>query len=306
MTPDTLRRIVAHLAGLGGAPVDLIGAEPTTNPALSELVATVAEAGFAPRLFTNGTLVTVPLARALAAAGLREATVSLDGFRDATHDGLRGMTGAQERTLRGMRALAGEGIEVTTFTVVRRENFREMADLAGLARAHAARRSAFHWISAVPAALCDATEVSDQYRADGRALLEEGETSEFAREVGRALRAAPGPSLALVSAWGEDTLTRGRFPLATCRYTNVALSVGSDGGAYPCSHFARARLGSLVEGPWQAVWQGPQRARFREGLARGLPAVCAYCCHHVHNLSLAEMAGVALRLAAVRFRSAAV
>jgi len=298
MAPEAFRHILRNLGGLRGRPLDLIGAEPAVNPALPELVAAASQAGLLPRLFTNGTLVDAALARALVRAGLRQVTLSLDGSQASTHDALRGVAGAQSRTLTAIRALAeqGGGLEISTFTVVSRHNFRELADIALLARSHGAQRSAFHWISEVPAAVCHAPGASAQYAARGpSALLEAGELDEFRAAVGRASRAAPAASLALLSRWEPDTLVSGRFPVKSCRYTGITLSVASDGRVYPCSHFAETRWGSLLDSRWQDVWRSREREAFRARLRAELWPVCSYCCHHVHNLTLPQLARVAVR-----------
>ncbi len=299
--PDRFRRMLDNLDGLQGSELDLIGAEPTLHPALPELTAAAAEAGFRPRLFTNGTRVDALLAERLVSAGLAQVTVSLDAASPESHDRLRGVAGAHALALAAVEhfAAAGRarGLEVATFTVVSRENFRELPGIAPLARKHGARRSAFHFVSQVPETACHAVGASAQYAvARSALLLEEADLAAFRASVARASLESASPSLALLRALGRATLREGRFPLRACRFVRVSLNVASDGRVYPCSHFSNLRWGSLVESHWRDLWREAERRAFLRHLDRELFETCAFCCHHVHNLTLAQLARVALRL----------
>jgi radical SAM protein with 4Fe4S-binding SPASM domain len=299
--PDLFRRILRNLDGLQGSELDLIGAEPTLHPALPELTAATAEAGFRPRLFTNGTRVDAALAERLVSAGLTQVTVSLDGASPASHDRLRGVAGAHTLALAAVEhfAAAGRarGLEVSTFTVVSRENFRELPEIAPLARKRGASRSAFHFVSQVPETACHAAGASAQYAARQLALLlGTEELALFRASVTRALEESASPSLALLRVLGRKTLIEGRFPLQACRFVRLGLNVASDGRIYPCSHFSNLRWGSLAESHWRDLWGETERQAFLHRLDRGLFEACAYCCHHVHNLTLLQLARVALHL----------
>jgi radical SAM protein with 4Fe4S-binding SPASM domain len=299
--PELFRQILANLDGLQGRELDLIGAEPTLHPALPELVAATATAGFRPRLFSNGTRIDPSLAERLVAAGLRQVTISLDGASAATHDRLRGVPGAHALSLSAIEHFAkagrARGLEISSFTVVSRENFRELPEIAPLARARGAGRSAFHFVSQVPETACHAAGASAQYAAAQTGLLlGEEDVAELRASVARAFEVSGSPSLALLRVLGRETLTEGRFPLTACRFVRIGLNVATDGQVYPCSHFSHVRFGSLAERHWRDLWQEAERQAFVRRLDRGLFDACAYCCHHVHNLTLPQLARVALRI----------
>ncbi len=300
--PGRFRRMLRNLDGLQGCALELIGAEPTLHPALPELVAAAAAAGFRPRLFTNGTRVDAALAERLVGAGLVEVTVSLDAASPAVHDRLRGVPGAHARALAAVGHLVsaglGRGLEVSTFTVVSRENYRELPEIAPLARQHGACRSAFHFVSQVPEAARHAAAGASAQYSEVRAglLLGPEDLASFHASVARARQGEDSPSLAFLLGLGHETLCDGRFPVRTCRFVRVSLNLGSDGRAYPCSHFSERRWGSLAESPWRDLWQESERQAFLRRLGRGLLEPCAYCCHHLHNLTSRQLARVALRL----------
>jgi radical SAM protein len=68
----------------------------------------------------------------IARSGVSAVSVSLDGARAATHDGVRGIGGHFDDTLRAIRALADAGLRVQVNTTVMRANVSELADVAAL------------------------------------------------------------------------------------------------------------------------------------------------------------------------------
>ena len=69
---------------------------------------------------------------ALRRAGVKVASLSLDGAGPATHEGLRGVAGHFEQTLDALRLLRAYGFTVQVNTVVRPENVEELPEIAAL------------------------------------------------------------------------------------------------------------------------------------------------------------------------------
>ena len=68
--------------------------------------------------------------RALRAAGVKVASLSLDGASAATHEGLRGVAGHFRQTLAALDLLGLHGFKVQVNTVVRPENVLELPEIA--------------------------------------------------------------------------------------------------------------------------------------------------------------------------------
>jgi radical SAM protein len=66
------------------------------------------------------------------AAGVRAVSISLDGARPATHEGIRGIEGHFDRTLEAIRLLRESGFVVQVNTVAMRENVEELPEVAAL------------------------------------------------------------------------------------------------------------------------------------------------------------------------------
>ena len=100
--------LVAQMAALGVQEVTVIGGEAYLHHDWLTIVRAIRDAGMHCSMTTGGRGVTAELARAGAEAGLRNASVSIDG-NEATHDRLRGVTGAYRSALAAARPLEWGG-----------------------------------------------------------------------------------------------------------------------------------------------------------------------------------------------------
>lgn len=103
-----------------GAPVILFsGGEPLVRNDLPQLAAYAVAKGMRAVISTNGTLITPDVARTLKAIGLSYVGISLDGMR-AINDRFRGVPGAYDKALAGIRNCQAAGIKVgLRFTINR-------------------------------------------------------------------------------------------------------------------------------------------------------------------------------------------
>ena len=105
------RNLLEELAAWPPSPmVILSGGEPLMRPDILELAAYGHSLGLRMLLSTNGTVLDLPLARALKATGIARLSLSLDGPDAAGHDALRGVPGAYDRLLEGAAYLREAGL----------------------------------------------------------------------------------------------------------------------------------------------------------------------------------------------------
>ncbi len=102
------QRILSGLRGIAAHKVLLTGGEPLLFDGLVELTAHIAEQGVSTDLNSTLWSMTPRLARRLAAAGLTEASISLEGPEEV-HDRLHGRSGACARLKAGVRMLQDVG-----------------------------------------------------------------------------------------------------------------------------------------------------------------------------------------------------
>lgn len=115
------------------------GGEPLMRADIYQLIAHAAQKGLRPVLGTNGTLITPQVARKLKEAGIMAAGISLDSVDAAKHDRFRGISGAWEKAVAGMRACRQEGLPFQIHTTVVDWNYDEVEELTDFAVAEGGR-----------------------------------------------------------------------------------------------------------------------------------------------------------------------
>ena len=149
----------------------LSGGEPLTRGDIVELAACASECGMPVALATNGTMVDPGTAAALKKAGVRRVSVSVDGVSSVTHDRIRGVAGAFEGAVRGLRTLRASGLSTQVNMTVCRGNRGEIDGMFRLAAREGA--DAVHLFVLVPVG-CGLEIAKDEALspAEGRELFE--------------------------------------------------------------------------------------------------------------------------------------
>ncbi|MCG8684164.1 MAG: radical SAM protein, partial [Desulfobacterales bacterium] len=121
-------KLLDDLAEFGVPVVLFSGGEPLTRKDLPELIKRAKSNGLRAVISTNGTLITQERAELFAELGLSYVGVSLDGLRD-TNDKFRGIPGAFDKALAGIRNCKAAGVKVgLRFTI----NKRNVSDVPGI------------------------------------------------------------------------------------------------------------------------------------------------------------------------------
>jgi len=149
LTRDEAAKVVNDLADAWpGAVFIFSGGEPLLRGDTLELARLAKAEGLVPALATNGTLVTEALAGEIAEVGFGRVSVSLDGAGAATHDRFRGVAGAFDGALAGLRLLREAGVPVQINMSITRANAAELNEMFCLAEAEGVE--ALHIFIVVP------------------------------------------------------------------------------------------------------------------------------------------------------------
>ena len=139
MSPDDLPTakaldIIRQIAGFATPILVLSGGEPLYRPDIFELAEYGNSLGLRVALATNGTLVTRDVAERIKRSGIKRVSISLDGSDAATHDSFRGIPGAFDAAVYGMRNLQDVGVSVQINTTIARHNAHQLPGVLDLAR----------------------------------------------------------------------------------------------------------------------------------------------------------------------------
>ena len=128
------RRIIDQIVEAANPILVLSGGEPLYRSDIFQLARYATNKGLRVALATNGTLVTKDVARMIVDAGVRRVSISLDGADAATHDSFRGIPGAFDAAVHGLRNLKSLGMSVQINMTIARHNAHQLPDVLQLAR----------------------------------------------------------------------------------------------------------------------------------------------------------------------------
>ena len=302
---DEAKAVVDDIASFAKPILILTGGEPLLCPYLFELIAYAKAKGLKPVIGTNATLIDDALAKRIAAAGVPRISVSIDFPTAAEHDDFRGVKGAFEATLRGIRATLAAGVEVqvnSTITKMNRDLLPRLHDLAAELGA-----KAFHPFLLVPTGrgkdLADVELSADEYESALGWVCERQRTSplelkptdapQYRRIVLERTGKMPVPHGGQEGRTGETPVPRGEaccVERASRPFTRGCLAgtgfcfISHVGGVQPCGYFD-LQLGNVREKPLSAIWREspvfddlrhPERLKGKCGVCE-YRAVCGGC-----------------------------
>ena len=140
--------IISQIADFGNPILVLSGGEPLYRADIFQLAEYATGRGLRTALATNGTLVTKDVAQKIKQAGIKRVSISLDGSDAHTHDSFRGIPGAFDAAVYGMRNLQELGVSVQINTTIARHNAHQLPAVLDLARSLGA--DALHTFLLVP------------------------------------------------------------------------------------------------------------------------------------------------------------
>ena len=134
LSTETGLGIIDQIAAFANPILVLSGGEPLFRNDIFRLARHATDWGLRVALATNGTMVTKTVARSIAEAGVRRVSISLDGADAPTHDAFRGIPGAFEASVQGLRNLRALGMSVQINMTIARHNAHQLPQVLDLAK----------------------------------------------------------------------------------------------------------------------------------------------------------------------------
>ena len=167
LTTQQGKELIDDLAQFGSPVILFSGGEPTMRKDLPELAMHARDKGMRAVISTNGTLIDEKMAKVLKDIGLSYVGVSLDGMRE-TNDMFRGVPGAYDAALQGMRNCKKEGIKVGLRFTINKKNAQDIPAIFDLLEKEGIPRVCFYHLV---------------YAGRGSKLVEEDLSHEESRRV---------------------------------------------------------------------------------------------------------------------------
>jgi radical SAM protein with 4Fe4S-binding SPASM domain len=126
--------IIDQIADFSNPILVLSGGEPLYRTDIFDLAKYATDRGIRVALATNGTLVTKDVAKKIVDAGVKRVSISLDGADSLTHDTFRGIPGAFDAAIYGMKNLQELGMSVQINMTIAKHNAKQLPKVLDLAR----------------------------------------------------------------------------------------------------------------------------------------------------------------------------
>ncbi len=143
LTTAEAKALIDDLAEYGSPVILFSGGEPLMRPDLPELARYATGKGMRAVISTNGTLISADKAKELKDIGLSYVGVSLDGMQPV-HDKFRGVDGAFEQALEGIRNCMAVGLKVGLRFTVYKHNAPEVPQVFDLLEQEGIPRVCFY------------------------------------------------------------------------------------------------------------------------------------------------------------------
>ncbi len=260
------KKLLSEIAKAGFKIMILSGGEPMLRSDIYELITHAAVAGLRPVLGTNGIMLTGEVAAKLKSAGLMCAGISVDSCDPERHDTFRGVKGAWQQTMNGIRNCREAGLPFQIHTTVTNWNENEVTRITDLAVELGA--VAHHIFFLVPAGRGKDIEETTLKTAEYEALLT------------RILDKQRATSIEIKPTCAPQFMRIAKERGVPMRYTRGCLAGTSycvilpNGDVQPCPYLP-LKVGNVRETAFDTIWKDSQV--FKELRHEPLKGGCGSC-----------------------------
>lgn len=285
------KAVIADLAGFGVPSILFSGGEPLLRHDLFELMEYAVGKGLRTVISSNGTLIGVDKATEIKRLGVSYAGISLDGI-GSINDKFRGVTGAFERAVQGIRNCQNAGVRVGLRLTLTRRNVQDVEGLFDFFEAEGVERVCFYHL--VPSGRGAAIASEDLTHAQTRDALDRIlARARFFKQAGRqtdiltvdnhvdgvylyrkllAEGDSRAPDVWKLLTWNGGGLYSSGVGIGCIDY---------NGNVHPDQFWWRYDLGSIHQRPFSEIWTDPNEPllkglRDRRSRIKGRCRLCRY------------------------------
>ncbi|TWH48271.1 putative heme d1 biosynthesis radical SAM protein NirJ2 [Sporomusa sp. KB1] len=262
------KKLLSEIAKAGFKIMILSGGEPMLRSDIYELITHAVSVGLRPVLGTNGILFTGDVPAKLKAAGLMCAGISVDSCDAERHDTFRGVKGAWQQTMAGIKACREAGLPFQIHTTVTNWNEQEVTDITDLAVELGA--VAHHVFFLVPAGrgkdIEETTLKTNQYEAVLNRILDKQATTAIE------IKPTCAPQFMRIAKERGVPMRYTRGCLAGTAYCVIL----PNGDVQPCPYLP-LKVGNVRKTAFDTIWQTSQVFNeLRNGPLKGGCGSCGF------------------------------
>ena len=251
--------LVDDLAELKVPILIFTGGEPLLSRNFYALAFHAREVGLRTVISTNGTLITPEVARLLAEAKIRYVGVSLDSSSPQRHDAFRGVVGAYDRALQGLKNARNAGLKTGLRITLTRDNWQDVPALLNLALVEDIPRFCLYHL--VPtgrgAGMADRDVTPEQRRSVIRLLAEAAEELK-GKDIEILTTDSPMDGAYLLELLKGDPRRDHVRELLTnaggCSTGVKVANINHRGDVHPCHFMPQVVVGNVRERSFRDIW----------------------------------------------------
>jgi radical SAM protein with 4Fe4S-binding SPASM domain len=288
LTTEEAKGLIDQLAEAGVVVIAFSGGEPLMRKDFFEIAEYAKSKDFYIALASNGTLITPHVASRLKEAGVYYVEISIDGKDAISHDTMRGIRGAFDRSIRGIESCVKEGLYTCIATTVTQDNYSEIPEIYALAKKMGVQRlMGFNFIPTGRGIQLVDQDISPEEREE---LLKYMLTIDVRGEKPECLSTAPQLARVAVEIAESEGVPVGHFYLGQalqgktrmladfiggCGAGRLYCSIEPNGEVQPCV-FMPISVGNIRDTDFISIWHNSpvlETLRNRENLNGG----CGSC-----------------------------
>ena len=277
-------RLVDDLAALKIPILIFTGGEPLLSRNFFAYAFHAREIGLRTVISTNGTLITPEAARLMAEAKIRYVGVSMDSITPQRHDSFRGVAGAWDRALQGMRNARDAGLKTGLRITLTRDNWQDVPALLNLALEEGIPRFClYHLVPTGRGAGIAQRDVTPDQRRSVIRLLAEAAVELKDRNIEILTTDSPMDGAYLLELLKGDPRQEQVRKLLTnaggCSTGVKVANINYKGDVHPCHFMPHVVVGNVRERSFRDIWidnPSPELSALRE-IKSNLKGACGKC-----------------------------
>lgn len=277
-------RLVDDLAALQIPILIFTGGEPLLSRNFFAYAFHAREIGLRTVISTNGTLITPEAARLMAEAGIRYVGVSMDSVTPEQHDAFRGVAGAWDKALQGLRNARDAGLKTGLRITLTRDNWQDVPALLNLAlEEEIPRFCLYHLVPTGRGAGISERDVTPEQRRSVIRLLAEAAVELKDRNIEILTTDSPMDGAYLLELLKGDPRQEQVRKLLTnaggCSTGVKVANINHRGDVHPCHFMPHVVVGNVRERSFRDIWidhPSPELLALRE-IKSNLKGACGKC-----------------------------
>lgn len=258
---DECKTVIDDLADMKIPMIIFTGGEPLIRKDFFEISNYVKEKGLKSVISTNGTLISLDMAKKLKEVGTRYVGVSLDSADPKIHDEFRGIKGSFNDALQGVENAKNVGIRTGVRITLTKNNYKEVPALLNLALEKGVERFCVYHL--VPTGRGEAVynlDLNNEERIEVLDFLYDKAIELKDREIEILTTDSPMDGVYILERLKKEDPERYEFAKellsigSGCTVGKKLANIDYKGNVYPCHFMPEVHVGNVREKPFSVIW----------------------------------------------------